>query len=92
MAGQRLHAIVSGCVQGVNFRYHTVLEAQRLALVGYVRNLPNGDVEVVAEGEREALERLLHFLHRGPSHARVTQVRAVWEEVTGQSERFEVRF
>lgn len=89
---QRLRAIVSGRVQGVNFRYHTVIEARRLGVVGYVRNLPGGEVEVEAEGEREALERLLEFLRRGPSHAHVRGVRTTWEEATGEWERFDMRF
>lgn len=89
---QRLQAIVSGGVQGVNFRYHTVIEAKRLGLVGYVRNLPGGGVEVVAEGERDALDRLLGFLHRGPSHAHVRGVSVTWEEATGEWEHFGVTF
>ena len=89
---QRLQAIVSGRVQGVNFRHHTVIEARRLGLLGYVRNLPSGQVEVVAEGERAALDRLLEYLHRGPSHARVQAVGVTWEHATGEWEQFGVRF
>jgi acylphosphatase len=89
---QRLRAIVTGRVQGVNFRYHTVIEARRLGVVGYVRNVADGTVEVVAEGEREALQRLLEFLHRGPSQARVRAVGVTWEDGTGEWERFDVRF
>ncbi|MFQ5809249.1 MAG: acylphosphatase [Armatimonadota bacterium] len=89
---QRLRAIVTGRVQGVNFRYHTVIKARRLGIVGYVRNLPGGEVEVEAEGEREPLERLLEFLHRGPSHAHVRGVGTTWEEATGEWERFDMHF
>ncbi len=58
----RLHAIISGRVQGVNFRYYTVQEAQRLNTVGWVCNSSDGTVEVMAEGPREQLEMLLTFL------------------------------
>ena len=66
----RLHAIVHGQVQGVNFRAYTTAWAHRLGVSGTVRNLPDGDsVEVVAEAERMALERLLVALHEGPPSA-----------------------
>jgi acylphosphatase len=61
-------------VQGVGFRYSTVREARRLGLSGYVRNLPDGSVEVVAEGEEQVLERLAAWLRRGPPGAHVRQV------------------
>jgi acylphosphatase len=85
-----LHAIVHGRVQGVNFRYHTLLTAQALELTGWVKNRPDGAVEVVAEGPRAALEQLLDFLHHGPSHARVDRVDADWPTPTGQFVRFQV--
>ncbi|MDW8395451.1 MAG: acylphosphatase [Anaerolineae bacterium] len=90
-ATQQLHAIVFGTVQGVNFRHTTRLEAQRLGLVGWVRNLPDGTVEVTAEGARTALEQLLAFLHKGPPAARVTGVRAEWRAPTGAFTQFEIR-
>lgn len=88
----RLHATVYGVVQGVNFRHATRLTAQRLALVGWVRNLPDGAVEVLAEGPAPALQALLAFLHQGPSHARVESVRAAWPSVTGEFTRFDIRY
>ncbi|MDY7041603.1 MAG: acylphosphatase [Chloroflexota bacterium] len=87
-----LHAVVHGLVQGVNFRYYTSLEARRLGVVGYVRNQWDGTVEVVAEGERSSVERLLAFLHRGPSWATVERVDVQWQEPTGEFQRFEVRY
>lgn len=92
MSTQRIHAFVAGRVQGVNFRYHTVIEAQRLGLTGWVRNTRDGRVETVAEGERERLERFVEFLHRGPRAARVTDVQVTWEEPSGEFREFEVRF
>lgn len=90
-AVQQLHAIVFGVVQGVNFRYSTRREAQRLGLVGWVRNLPDGTVEVTAEGARAALEQLLSFLHKGPPAARVTHVQVEWRSPTGEFTQFEIR-
>ncbi|MFN4294748.1 MAG: acylphosphatase [Thermoflexales bacterium] len=87
----RLHAIVRGVVQGVNFRYATRREAQRLLLTGWVRNRPDGAVEVIAEGPHEQLERLLDFLRSGPPTARVTGVEATWQPATGEFAAFEIR-
>lgn len=70
----RLHAFVSGLVQGVFFRRNTVVVAKRLGLTGFVRNLVDGRVEVVAEGNKGVLEEFLVFLRKGPSGARVDNV------------------
>ena len=63
--------VVSGRVQGVFFRASTRAEAQRLGLRGLARNLPDGDVEVLAAGDDDALEALEAWLRRGPPQARV---------------------
>lgn len=89
-AAERLHAIIHGRVQGVNFRYHTQLTAQALNLTGWVANRPDGTVEVTAEGPRPALDQLLAFLHQGPSHAAVERVDAEWLESAGRYTRFQV--
>jgi len=88
----RLRAVVHGRVQGVSFRYYTRREAGSLQLVGYVRNRRDGTVEVVAEGPRAALNRLLSFLRIGPSGAFVTQVDTEWSACQGLFDRFEVRY
>jgi acylphosphatase len=88
----RLSAIVHGMVQGVNFRYYTRLQASKLGLAGYVRNQWDGTVEVVAEGERYLLQRLLAWLHVGPRSAFVERVDAQWDKPTGEFTRFEVRY
>lgn len=88
----RLQAIVHGRVQGVNFRYYAQRRASSLDLTGYVRNLWDGTVEVVAEGPRESLEELLAFLRVGPRAAMVTQVDTEWPVPTGAFTRFEVRY
>lgn len=66
--------LVTGKVQGVYFRHSTRAEAERLALRGVARNLPDGSVEVIAHGEAPALEALHQWLHRGPAMARVAAV------------------
>jgi acylphosphatase len=88
----RLHAIVTGIVQGVNFRWFTQRRAVELGLVGYVRNHTNGSVEFVAEGTRDALERLLDAVRVGPASAVVENVDAQWSTPTGEYHRFEIRF
>ena len=64
-----------GVVQGVGFRYHTRQIAQQLGVKGFVRNQPNGTVEIVAVGTRDQLNSLLDWANQGPAAARVTQVK-----------------
>lgn len=87
----RLHAVVSGRVQGVGFRYFVREQALGLGLDGWVRNRRNGRVEAVAEGEQEALERFLRGLQRGPRASQVTDVDVRWEAFTGEFEGFRIR-
>ncbi|AOV97317.1 acylphosphatase [Edwardsiella hoshinae] len=75
MAIQCVAAYISGCVQGVGFRYATQRQAQALGVTGYALNLDDGRVEVLAEGEAAAVARLLQWLSAGgPRHAQVTRV------------------
>jgi len=71
---------VSGVVQGVYYRYNTKDQAEALALSGTVRNLPDGGVEVVAEGEEAQIKALIGWCRRGPRGARVDRVDVKWEE------------
>jgi acylphosphatase len=87
----RLHATVEGRVQGVGFRYYVQERAEVLELTGWVRNCWDGSVEVLAEGDREKLEKLLTALHRGPASAYVTEVKVNWQAATGEFPRFSVR-
>lgn len=89
---QQIHVIVSGRVQGVNFRHYTVLTARELGVTGWVRNLPDGDVEVVAEGTRNQLSQVIAFLHKGPPAAHVTGVDTKWHTATNKFPAFEVRY
>ena len=88
----RLHAIVSGMVQGVNFRYYTARQAEALGVTGWVANRWDGTVEVVAEGTRAELESLLDWLGHGPPSARVEGVESTWEKPTGEYDAFRVRY
>jgi acylphosphatase len=87
---ERLQAVVRGRVQGVSFRYYTQAEARRLGLNGWVRNQPDGSVEVLAEGPRAELDALLAFLHRGPPAARVSGVEAHRSPALGDLGPFDV--
>ena len=91
-AKARLQAIVHGRVPGVNFRYYTQRRARALGLTGYVRNVWDGTVEAVAEGQRTDLEELLAFLRTGPRAALVTRVDVQWPAPSGGFDRFEVRY
>lgn len=92
MDQQRLLAQISGLVQGVYFRDTTRQQAQALGVAGWVRNLADGSVEVLAEGPKAQLDTLLQFLHRGPQLARVDKVQAQWQAATGEFSGFEVRW
>ncbi|MEW5871325.1 MAG: acylphosphatase [Chloroflexota bacterium] len=87
----RLHAIVEGRVQGVGFRYFVEETAVNLGLQGWVRNRWEGSVEVVAEGPRASLEKLLAALQRGPRAAFVSNIENRWLPPTGEFSRFYVR-
>lgn len=88
---RRLQAVVCGRVQGVGFRYFTLECARRLGVTGFVRNLPFGEVEVVAEGSPAALEQLKRDLEQGPPGAAVREVRADFGDAREEFHRFEIR-
>jgi len=87
-----LQAIVYGYVQGIFFRAFVSRQASELGLTGYVRNLPEGAVEVHAEGERNRLEKLIGYLKVGPPGARVQKVVTSWSEYTGSYSGFSIRY
>jgi acylphosphatase len=86
----RARILVSGRVQGVFFRDHTRRWAGSLGLTGWVKNLWDGGVEVLAEGDREKIEELLARLRQGPPMARVENVEVTWEEYKGEYEDFRI--
>ena len=86
----RAHIFVSGRVQGVFFRDHTRRWASSLGLTGWVRNIPDGRVEVLAEGEKENVEGLVSRLRLGPPLANVEDVAVAWEEHKGEFPDFRI--
>jgi acylphosphatase len=88
---ERLTAHVAGRVQGVGFRFHTEREARRQGITGWVRNRADGTVELVAEGPRDALERLLAWCRQGPPQARVARVETHWSAASGEFDDFRAR-
>ena len=84
------HGIVHGVVQGVAFRYYTREMARSLDLKGFVRNLPNGTVELMAEGDEDSIEMMRAWLDRGPATARVDRVDLTWREPTGSASSFKI--
>jgi acylphosphatase len=79
-------------VQGVGFRYFVTRHAQARGLRGWVRNRPDGGVELVAEGERSNLDELLTAARQGPRHARVDSVDAEWSAALGGLEPFDLTY
>jgi acylphosphatase len=87
----RLHVIIEGIVQGVGFRYFVQETALEINLSGWVRNRWDGSVELVAEGKRADLERLLSLLYRGPQGADVRGVSPEWLPATGEFRGFTIK-
>jgi acylphosphatase len=83
--------IVQGLVQGVGFRYYVYHHATRLGLGGFVRNLPSGDVEIVAAGERGLIEELIKQVKVGPRAAHVRNVKIEWQDSVPEYREFEIR-
>jgi acylphosphatase len=91
-AQARVHAVVHGYVQGVNFRYYATRTARDLGLSGWVANRSDGTVETIAEGKRSDLDEFLDFLHRGSPSASVRGVDVEWDSPTGEFSGFRVRY
>jgi len=86
----RAHIFVSGRVQGVFFRDHTHKWARSLSVTGWVRNVDDGNVEVIAEGERENIETLIGHLEEGPPLAIVEKVDIDWQDYKGEFHDFRI--
>ena len=92
MAAIRTHVLISGHVQGVFYRASTQRQANALGLRGWVRNLSDGRVEAVFEGEQAIVERMLAWCRQGPPNAYVTDVEVRYEPVVGEFTGFGVRY
>ncbi len=86
----RMKIVVHGVVQGVGFRYYTYRVAKKMALQGYVTNRRDGTVEVVAEGERPKLLRLVEELRIGPPGSSVQNLNLRWEDPKGDLRDFKI--
>ena len=86
----KAHVVVSGRVQGVYFRGNTRSEAKKYGVNGWVRNLPDGRVEAVFEGEKEDVDKLIDFARKGPSHAQVTDLSLDWLDYKGEFSDFQM--
>jgi acylphosphatase len=88
----RAHVVISGRVQGVAYRYFAEKYARAFGVTGWVKNLYDGRVEVLAEGNRDDVDRYLARLREGPRLALVDGFDIAWEEFTGEFPDFKVRF
>lgn len=86
----RARVIISGRVQGVNFRAYTRDRAREARVEGWVRNLSDGRVEAVFEGARPAVQKLVSWCYSGPTHAEVEKVEVTWEDPTGKEGTFSI--
>ena len=86
----RVHAYVSGRVQGVFFRSSVADLAESLGVTGWVRNLADGRVETILEGEKSSVEKVIHFCQKGPPGAHVSKVEVNWEEARGEFPHFKI--
>jgi acylphosphatase len=82
---------IRGRVQGVSFRYYTSRTAERHHVAGWVRNLPDGDVQAVFEGRESDVRQVVDWCRQGPGGARVDEISIDWEEYRGEFDSFEVR-
>ncbi len=87
-----MHLIIHGFVQGVFYRASTRETALRLGLKGWVRNLPDGNVEAVFEGPVDNLHKAIEWCQEGPPGATVTKIEQKWDDYSGEFTSFEVRY
>jgi len=88
----RARVIIQGRVQGVFFRHHTQEMAFRLGVRGWVKNRRDGSVEAVFEGDREQVDPIIQWCHRGPLEALVKNVSVTWETYTSEFDDFSVTY
>ncbi|MBI4388390.1 MAG: acylphosphatase [Candidatus Omnitrophica bacterium] len=92
MVAERVYLIITGRVQGVCYRSIACQKATELQLAGYVKNRPDGSVELVAEGVATQLQELVKWCKKGPQGAIVTDVEVSWASSTGQFQGFEIKY
>ena len=87
---ERVQVRIRGRVHGVGYRYFTQHTAEALGVLGSVRNLPEGEVEAIAEGSKEKLQEFVQALREGPHAGHVDDLTEAWGEPTGEFANFEV--
>ncbi len=87
---KRIHIYVKGLVQGVFFRHNTIVHARELDLKGWVKNLIDGRVEILCEGNDESVDKLVAWCKIGPIGAQVEEVEIQQEEVNNEFQNFEI--
>lgn len=92
MGLKRLHLYVSGRVQGVFYRARTAEKAVSFDLTGWVRNLPDGRVEALFEGDEKHLESMIEWCRRGPQRSRPEGLEIHWRDYGGEFKEFEIRY
>ncbi|MBD3406329.1 MAG: acylphosphatase [Candidatus Lokiarchaeota archaeon] len=92
MLKTRVHVYISGKVQGVFFRAATRDEAKKKGVTGWVKNLRDGRVEAVFEGEKKKVDEMIQFCHEGPRQANVTDIKIERENYQGEFSTFRVRY
>lgn len=88
MKKMRVHIFVSGQVQGVCFRGDTQQIARELGITGWVKNLPDRKVEIIAEGEKEKVKQMVDWVKQGPPAAQVNNIDIEWQEYKGEFKDF----
>jgi acylphosphatase len=88
----RVHLLIEGKVQGVFFRHHTKEKATQERVYGWVKNLPDGRVEAILEGDHPAVERIVEFCSSSPEGSSVTKVEATSEKYLGEFDNFSVKY
>ena len=86
----RAHVFVSGDVQGVFFRRTAKAEAEKLGVVGWIRNRNDGSVEVVAQGEKDKVDKFIEWCKKGPPFAKVENMEVEWRKNIEDFEEFEI--
>jgi len=87
----RAHIIVSGKVQGVGYRNNTFKQAKKIGVNGWIRNLEDGRVEAVFEGEKQEVEKIVNWAKRGPLSTNISDFKIEWQEPKEEFKNFEIK-
>ncbi len=87
---KKIHLLISGSVQGVFYRVNSKNKADEFGLTGWVRNISNGRVEIVAEGEEKNLKNMINWCNNGSNNAIISEIKVKWEKYSGKFDKFEI--